>query len=63
MRAVVAHGSAAGALVERSRTTQAVVVGCRGRGQVTGALLGSTSLQLLHHALCPVVVTHEGQRE
>jgi len=61
VQAIVAHGSAAGALVERSRNSQAVVVGSHGRGPVAGALLGSVSLQLLQHAHCPVVVTHEGR--
>lgn len=59
---LVAHGSAAGALVERSRHARAVVIGGRGRGPVTGTLLGSVGTQLLHHAYCPVVVAHQAHR-
>ncbi|WP_354264017.1 universal stress protein [Paractinoplanes tereljensis] len=54
---VVTHESIAAALVEASRRAQLVVVGSRGHGAVTGALLGSTGLQLLHHAHCPVLIS------
>jgi nucleotide-binding universal stress UspA family protein len=33
-----------------------VVVGSRGLGTVTGLLLGSVGLHLLHHADCPVMI-------
>jgi nucleotide-binding universal stress UspA family protein len=62
VRTTVVHGSAAGALVELSQRGQVVVVGGRGHGPLTGTLLGSVGLQLLHHARCPAVVTHEGPR-
>ena len=37
---------------------QLVIVGSRGRNLLASALLGSTSLNLLHHAPLPVVVCH-----
>jgi nucleotide-binding universal stress UspA family protein len=51
---VLTHDSAASALVEASRQARLVIVGSHGRGRLTGALLGSAGLQLLHHADCPV---------
>lgn len=53
---VVTHDSAASALVEASRRARLVVVGSRGHGVVTGSLLGSAGLQLLHYAACPVQI-------
>ncbi|MFG3643903.1 universal stress protein [Micromonospora sp. NPDC047762] len=52
----VAHGRPGTALAEASRSAQLAVVGGRGRGEVTGLLLGSVSQSMLHHAQCPVVV-------
>jgi nucleotide-binding universal stress UspA family protein len=51
---MVSHDSAAAVLVGVSHGAQLVIVGSRGRGTITGALLGSTGMQLLHHADCPV---------
>jgi nucleotide-binding universal stress UspA family protein len=56
---VLTQGSVAAALVAASRTAQLVVVGSRGRGVVAGTLLGSTGLQLLHHADCPVYLVRQ----
>ena len=51
---VITRHGIAGELVEASRRAQLVVVGSRGHGVIAGTMLGSTGLQLLHHADCPV---------
>jgi nucleotide-binding universal stress UspA family protein len=51
---LLSHDSAASVLTGVSHGTQLIVVGTRGHGAVAGTLLGSTGLQLLHHADCPV---------
>ncbi|MBP2368169.1 universal stress protein [Pseudonocardia parietis] len=48
--------SPSGALVGESTGAQLVVVGSRGRGSVTGLLLGSTGQAVMRHAHCPVAV-------
>jgi len=47
------------ALVDLTKEAQMIVVGCRGRGALSSALLGSVSTALAHHAHCPVAVTHD----
>jgi nucleotide-binding universal stress UspA family protein len=53
---VLTHDGAAAVLVGVSHTAQLVVVGSHGHGALARTLLGSTALQLLHHADCPVLV-------
>jgi len=55
------HAPAASALVDATTPDDLLVVGSRGRGCVTGLLLGSVSRQVVHDARCPVVVVRHGQ--
>ena len=50
------RGHAAEVLVAQSRDAELLVVGSRGHGTITGAVLGSVSHACTHHASCPVVV-------
>src|SRR3954462_10700505 len=49
-------GRATAVLVKQVKENDLLVVGSRGHGAVTGALLGSVSTHCVHHAQCPVVV-------
>ncbi|MEU7864450.1 universal stress protein [Nonomuraea sp. NPDC049141] len=46
----------AGALIKAATTADLVVVGSRGLGGLTSAVLGSVSRAVLHHVTCPVAV-------
>ena len=46
------------ALMQQLADAQLVVVGNRRRNALTAAVLGSTSLNLLHHSVVPVMVCH-----
>lgn len=52
----VQAGSAGRVLVEESKTADLLVVGHRGLGAITGALLGSVSMYCVLHAHCSVLV-------
>lgn len=56
IRPRVVHGHPAEVLLDAARGTELLVVGSRGHGGFTGALLGSVSQHLVQHAACPVVV-------
>jgi nucleotide-binding universal stress UspA family protein len=55
-RSVTAAGSTSAVLVEQSRTAELVVIGSRGHGAASSAVLGSTVSHVASHAHCPVVV-------
>ncbi|GAA0516947.1 universal stress protein [Saccharopolyspora subtropica] len=63
-RKEVAEGHPARALLDAAEEYRAdlVVVGNRGHGGFTGALLGSVSQHVVQHARCPVVVVRETQQ-
>jgi len=54
----VTPGQPRAALLEATSDAQLLVVGSRGRGGLTGTLLGSVSQAMLHHAACPVGIVH-----
>ncbi len=56
VRARVVEGNAAQVLLDASDGADLLVVGSRGHGGFTEALLGSVSQHCVHHANCPVVV-------
>ncbi|MFG3055173.1 universal stress protein [Kitasatospora sp. NPDC048239] len=55
----VLPGNAARALLDAAEGASLVVVGSRGLGGFSGALLGSVSRHLTEHAPCPVVVVRD----
>jgi nucleotide-binding universal stress UspA family protein len=53
---VVREGNAAQVLLDVAAGADLLVVGSRGHGGFTEALLGSVSQACVHHARCPVVI-------
>ena len=56
IRSMPTEGSPARVLLDASKGAELLVVGFRGHGGFTEALLGSVSQHCVHHATCPVVV-------
>jgi nucleotide-binding universal stress UspA family protein len=59
IRPKVVEGNAADVLVNESAGSELLVVGSRGRGGFTKALLGSVGQHCVHHAICPVVIVRD----
>jgi nucleotide-binding universal stress UspA family protein len=56
VRRVIVPDRPGHALLEESKRARLLVLGARGRGGISGLLLGSTSQALIHRAACPVAV-------
>jgi nucleotide-binding universal stress UspA family protein len=57
---IVLAGNPAQVLLNSAAGADLLVVGSRGHGGFTEALIGSVSQRCVHHARCPVVVVHSG---
>jgi nucleotide-binding universal stress UspA family protein len=57
---IIRHGDPAEEIltVARQQSVDVICMGARGRGRVSGALLGSVSTAVLHHSPAPVIVLH-----
>jgi nucleotide-binding universal stress UspA family protein len=60
IKPVVRQGNAARVLLDAAKDADLLVVGSRGHGGFTEALLGSVGQHCVHHAPCPVVVVRDG---
>lgn len=58
VRAEVHEGTPADALIDAARSASLVVLGSRGRADMTASALGSVANRVAVHAPCPVVVVH-----
>ncbi len=59
--ASVRKGNAAQVLLAAADGAELLVVGSRGHGGFSGALLGSVSQHCVHHARCPIVIVRESK--
>jgi nucleotide-binding universal stress UspA family protein len=59
----VTAGSPREILLSHAQHAQLIVTGTRGRGDVAGLFLGSTSHALIHRAACPVLVARPQTRD
>ncbi len=58
VRELVVEGNPAQVILDTARGADLLVVGKRGHGGFTDALIGSVSNRCVHHAGCPVLVVH-----
>jgi nucleotide-binding universal stress UspA family protein len=61
-RCVAIEGHPTNVLTDQSATARLVVVGNRVHNGISGMLLGSVGLHLLHHAQCPVLLARSVPR-
>jgi nucleotide-binding universal stress UspA family protein len=61
IRPLVTEGHPAGVLLEAAERADLLVVGSRGHGGFTSAILGSVSMHCVLHAHCPVLVVRDGR--
>lgn len=59
----IVEGHPADVLIEAARTADILVMGNRGHGRFTGALVGSVTQRCIQHASCPVVVIRAGESD
>jgi nucleotide-binding universal stress UspA family protein len=62
IRPLIVQDNAATALLDAAKEADLLVVGSRGHGGFTEALLGSVGQHCVHHARCPVVVVRGDSR-
>jgi nucleotide-binding universal stress UspA family protein len=63
LRAQVIEGNPAQVLLDAAAGADLLVLGSRGHGGFTEALLGSVSQHCVHHAPCPVVIIRGKDRD